>query len=370
MYQFSTTNVINSAFALDYNGTILVDGTGSNVPKYVGTATAFTVAKVLTFKKANIVSVHKRPYTAGILETATATIGTAATSGDILRFTVEIKLSQSTQSEYINYGLDFKKPVVVEILSSGNSITDATAIKTQLNLLKDRFGYTYFNTSSSGNVITLVAKDSTQRFSLIELSKIVANANSLTQYDALPLAGFTTAITVLGAVGFGDDNWMTRSIMLPTMENTRYFGMSKDERPIMGGNYTEYVIRYSVLKDGQDGTVSGATSITTHVFYVLSTLQVAFETALNVTFPGIITTAGPNTLVITGDSVLDLSLAETTTLVASGGTAPYSFSSATTGTATITTPAGVVTAVGVGTTVITATDAGGRTGTFLLQVIV
>lgn len=352
MYQFSTTNVINSAYALDYNGTILVDGTGSNVPKYAGTSTAFTVAKVHTFKKPNIVSVHKRPYAAGVLETATATIGTAATAGDVLRFTVEIKLSQTTQSEYTNYGLDFKKPVVIEILSAGVAATDATAIKNQLNLLKDRFGHTYFNASSSGNVITLVAKESTQRFSVIDLSKITANSNSITTYDAIPLAGFTTAVTVPGAMGFGDDNWMQRSIMLQTLENTRYFGISKDERPILGGNYTEYVLRYAVLKDGQDGIVSGATSITTHVFYVLSTLQAAFEAALVTTFPTILSTNG---LVFVGSQTI----AATTVFTVNGANPgeTVNFTSSATGVATVTASA-VASAAGIATFTVTKVAAG------------
>lgn len=367
MYQFTTTNVINSLNALDHNGNAYPDSYGIPVPKFTGSATAFNVAKVGTFKKANIVSVYKRPYTAGVLEAAAITIAAGAL-GDVIRLTVDINLSQSTQSEYTNYSLDFKLPVVVEVISSGVAETDATALIAQLKALKTRFGHGYFTTTTTGGAnITITAKDFSQRFNSFVETKAVANANSLTQYDQTVIA--TGAVTINGAIGFGDDAWMQRAIMLPTYENTRYFGISKEERPILGGQYTEYALRYSVVKDGQDGTVSGATSVTTHIFYVISTQQVAFETALNVTFPGIIQITGPNVLVITGDSVLDLSLAETTTLVVSGGTAPYSLVSGTVGTATITTPGGVVTAVGVGTTVITATDAGGKTGTFTIQVI-
>jgi hypothetical protein len=366
MYQYTTTNVINSAYALDYNGNILIDGTGAQVPKYAGTATTFNVAKVGSFKKTGIVSIYKRPYTQGVLEVAKLTV-TTQTAGDLLRLTILIKQSQATPSEYVNYTLDFQKPVVVEVISSGVAATDATALVAQLNTLRDRFGYAYVTASLNGAEIIITAKEYTQRFKEYILSEAIANVNSLTQYDQVTLV--TGVVTTPGALGFGDDSWMQRSVMLPTLENTRFFGISKDERPIMGGQYTEYALRYSIPKDGNDGTWGNGTSVTTHIFYVLSTLQVAFETALNITFPGIIEIAGPNVLVITGDSVLDLSLAETTTLVASGGTAPYSFVSGTLGTATITTPAGVVTAVGVGTTIITATDAAGKTGTFLLQVV-
>jgi hypothetical protein len=281
--------------------------------------------------------------------------------------TILIKQSQNTPSEYVNYTLDFQKPIVVEVISVGNATSDALALVNQLKALTDRFGYNYVTASVNAAEITIKAKEYTQRFKEFILSEAIANANSITQFDQVTLV--TGVVTTLGALGFGDDAWMLRSIMLPTAENVRYFGISKDERPIMGGQYTEYALRYSIAKDGNDGTWGAGTSVTTHVFYVLSTLQAAFETALNITFPGIIEIAGPNVLVLTGDSVLDLSLAETTTIVAQNGTAPYSYVSSIVGVATIVAGTGVVTAVGVGTTVITATDAGGKTGTFSLTVV-
>ena len=375
MYQFTTTNVINTQYALDYNGNILEDASNARVPKYSGSATEFKVAKVGTFKASGIVSVHKRPYAAGVLETATLTISAPATSGDILRLTIDIKQSQNTQSEYVNYTLDFKKPIVVEIISSGNATTDAAAFVTQLKSLKDRFGYGYVTTSSSSNVITLVAKENTQRFNLIEYSKITANANSLTMYDAVPI--YTGVITVPGVMGFGDDAWMQRSIMLQTLENTRYFGISKDERPVLGGNYTEYVIRYSIPKDGNDGTWGAGTSVTTHVFYVISGQQAAFETALQTTFAGIITIGGDQDLEIVGDQAISATTpgyiiingtpGETINLTSSAtdvATVPDSVTSSGTAATTFT-----ITKVDAGNATITATGAtSGKTATFAIVV--
>lgn len=285
MYQYTTTNVINSAYALDYNGNILVDGNGANVAKFAGTAAALNVKKVNNFKKAGIVSIHKRPYKAGVLEVAQLTVSTQ-TSGDLLRLTILIKQSQATPSEYVNYTLDFQKPIVVEVISSGNSTTDATALVAQLNLLKDRFGYKYITASSNAALITITAKEHTQRFKEFVLSEAIANTNSLTQYDQVVLV--TGAVTTPGSLGFGDDPWMQRSVMLQTMENTRYFGISKDERPIIGGQYSEYALRYSIVKDGTDGIVGAGTSVTTHIFYVKADLVPAFEAAIYATVTPII----------------------------------------------------------------------------------
>jgi hypothetical protein len=280
MYQYTTTNVINSAYALDYNGNVLVDGNGSNVAKFAGTAAALNVAKVNSFKKAGIVSIYKRPYKAGVLEVASLTVSTQ-TSGDLLRLTILVKQSQATPSEYVNYTLDFQKPIVVEVISSGNSTTDAAALTAQLKALKDRFGYNYVTATSSGAVITITAKEHTQRFKEFTLSEAIANSNSLTQYDQVTLA--TGTVSTNGELGFGDDPWMQRSVMLQTMENTRYFGISKDERPIIGGQYSEYALRYSITKDGTDGIVGNGSSITTHIFYVKADLVPAFEAAIYAT---------------------------------------------------------------------------------------
>lgn len=55
MYQFVTTNIINSS--LNSNGSLA---------KYAGAATYFQVSRFGKFLTDNIVSIYKRPYTAGV----------------------------------------------------------------------------------------------------------------------------------------------------------------------------------------------------------------------------------------------------------------------------------------------------------------
>ena len=358
MYQFSTTNVINSQYAVDYNGNPLKDISGNNVAKYSGSAAGLSVAKVGFFKKAGIVSIYKRPYQAGVKEVASITVPTL-TSGAAARLIIDIKLSQSTQSEYTNYSLDFKLPVAVEILSSGNASTDAAAFITQLNTLKNRFGHSYVVAASGGGaVITLTAKEDVQRFNSIVISKETANSNSMTQVDYVTEA--TGSVTTPGKIGFGDDAWMLKAVMVPTAENVRVFGISKDERPIMGGNYSQYVLRYSIDKDGTDGIVSGGKSVTTHVFYVLNSLVSGFETEIG----NIGLTVG-----LMNISAADVSLAtatnDTSQIVVTGAIGAVTFSSDQPTRATVNSSGLVSTAgvTGTGAVVITATDSVGNTDT-------
>lgn len=319
MYQFTTTTIINSS--LDSNGT---------TAKYSGTATAFNVTRVNKFLKANVLSIYKRPYTAGVKEIAKITV-TNPTSGLVHRLTIDIRLSQSTYSEYANTYLYFKKPVVVEVIASGTAATDAIAFAAQINSLKGRFGSNYvvatLTNSGVSAEIVLTATDFNQRFFSVVSSVETANTNSLTQVDFVTAA--TGAVTTAGALGFGDDEWMVKSIMVPTLENTRYFGINKDGRPVLGGNYTEYTLRYSVAKDGDfDGIVSGTNSVTTHVFYVKSDLVSGFEAAiaavsLNIDTIGITVTdiAITNALDLSDYASLGYTIAYTTT--PAGATGAY-----------------------------------------------
>ena len=128
MFQFTTTTVINSQYAVDYNGNPLKDAQGNNVPKF-STRDALTklfVAKVGTINKDNIVSLHKRDYSAAVNSVVAFTVP-ALTANLVYRLTVKIRLSGAADSDYVNYTTDFRKPVVVEIKATGTAATDAAA---------------------------------------------------------------------------------------------------------------------------------------------------------------------------------------------------------------------------------------------------
>ena len=269
MYQFTTTTVINSN--LDSNEV---------TPKFAGSASGFNVTRVNFFKKDNVESVYKNAYTAGVKEVAIVTLG-AATLGKVARLSIEVRLAQqNADSEYANAYLWFRKPVVVEVISSGVAATDAAALVAQLNGLKDRFGSKYFNASAVGAAITLTALDDNQRFYSVKFEQEIASPNSIIEMEYNPVAGTSFVVSVAGKPGFGNDSHMIKSVMIPTYENSRFFGTNKEERPIIGGNYTQYTIRYSVDKHIDDGISSGGKSITTHVFWVKSDLVDAFDEAL------------------------------------------------------------------------------------------
>lgn len=355
MYQYTTTNVINSQYALDYDGNILLDASGNQIAKYTGSTAGLNIPYVGNFKKANIVSLYKRPYTAAVLEVAEVTIPTI-TSGLVARLEVVIKLSEAVESDYINYSLEFNKPIVVEVISSGTAATDATALVAQLNSLKNRFGHSYFTAAvNSSTKVRITMKESFQRVKSMVISKEDTSQNTLIQPKYTDVSSTTFTVVTAGKNGFGTDAWMLSKITLPTAENVRQFGISKGERPVMGGNYSQYTLRYSVATS-DDGIVSGTNSITTHVFYVISTLVSGFETAI-----GNISLSVPALMVVTAD---DVTLANEATAQASatGNIGPITWSITSGTSATVDATTGVITAhdTTTGVTVVRGTDSVGN----------
>lgn len=349
MYQFTTTTIINSS--LDSNGT---------TAKFAGAATYLNVARVGKFLASNIVDMYKRPYVAGVKEVATVTVP-ALTANAAARLELDIRLEQSVNSEYASAYLYFKKPVVVEIIATGTPATDAAAFITQLNGLKDRFGHNYVTATLANTAdIVVTAMDNNQRFYSVIVSMETANNNSIVQVDYITKA--TGTVTTAGKLGFGDDTYMIQSVMVPTAENVRYYGLGKDERPVLGGNYTQYTIRYSVAKDYEDGIVSGTNSITTHVFYVKSTLVTAFETELDkLSGKTYKLTATPPTITLDdgdGDT-------QQITVVNAIGKVTYASSDETKATVSAT---GLIDTVGAGSATITVTDSVGNTDTIAVTV--
>ena len=151
MFLYTTTTIINSANAVDVMGNALLDNSGSPV-EYAGTATEFKVIGTGTYKKDNIQSVA-RAYTPGVKEVAKITVP-QATSGNLLRLTVEVKLDGSVQSDYANLHM-IKQPLTVDIISSGTPATDAAEIAKVLNKIKTEYGRSLFVASASGADVIL-----------------------------------------------------------------------------------------------------------------------------------------------------------------------------------------------------------------------
>lgn len=86
-----------------------------------------------------------------------------------------------------------------------------------------------------------------------------------------------------GVNGFGTYSQLTKDLRLPTAAHTHWTSVTKDERPIVGEVYTQYIINYyapSTANPSFTAVGNRSMSETTHVFWVKSDLVTDWETEL------------------------------------------------------------------------------------------
>lgn len=290
MFQFTTTNVINSDKDLT---------TGKDL--YVVKDDTLMIKRVANFKKENISAIYKAA--AQEAENAKVTIdlsGIFATENDVLRLNIYIGLTQASQdSRYSNDMIYKGKPFSVDFVWKTDAATTAeNLVKTIKKYDVLVYGEKLLNASNSGNCITIEATNEYQRFRKVDIDKY---EKSTTEY---PYSGTYTTLKSLDSIdtkksnaevsataegyfsgkeGFGTYSFLLHNLRLPTSARTRAFGINQDETPIVGAKYDQYTIHYCAERGplGLNAVGDTVKSTTTHVFYVLSTLSDSFKKALD-----------------------------------------------------------------------------------------
>lgn len=288
MFQFTTTNVINSDKDLT---------TGKAL--YEVKNDTLVVKRVANFKKENIAAIYKA--VAVDPENAKVTIdltGVSATAGDVLRLSIYVGLSQASQdSRYSNDMIYKGKPFSVDFVWQDNAANSAKKLVETIkkySLLV--YGEKLLTASNSGAFITIEATNEYQRFRRVDLEKfdkatneypysgkytVIKSLSNLASKTSTQLNG-TTEGFFAGKEGFGTYSFLLHNLRLPTSARTRAFGINQDETPIVGAKYNQYTIHYCANRGvlGLNAVGDTVKSVTTHVFYVKSDLAVDFEALL------------------------------------------------------------------------------------------
>lgn len=104
-----------------------------------------------------------------------------------------------------------------------------------------------------------------------------------------------------GVNGFGTYSQLIKDLRLPTANHNSWLSVQKDEMPIVGAIYTQYIIKYyapSTANPSFTAIGNRSMSETTHVFWVKSDLVSAWEGHLATIDPD---AAGLNTVVVAAD---------------------------------------------------------------------
>lgn len=294
MFQFTTTNVINSDKDLS-TGKALWSAQDAAEDK----PASLHVKRVNNFLAPNVVSIYKAVASDPELAKVCISLeGLGAKEGDTFRLAIYIGLTQASQdSRYSNDMILKGKPFAVDFVWKG---TDAEKVAEKLVKTIEKYeimvyGDKLLKVTQSGAYITIEAVNEYQRFKTVNIEKfdkeahfgmgeynVVKSLEDLTEVDSNAKVTGAAENYFVGKEGFGTYSFLLHNLRLPTSARTRAFGINQEETPIVGAKYNQYTIHYCA-KRGQLGlnAVGDVTkSLTTHVFYVNQTLATDFETAL------------------------------------------------------------------------------------------
>lgn len=253
MFNFSTTTIVNSAASFDAAQNGRNAALVATLVKHADNVTGF--------------------YKAGVPEskaTASLTVPTVA-KGDILRLSINVKLTNSANSLYANAFVQKGKPFSAEAIAPSATAADAAKAivdvfnKYQILVCESAM----LKIANSGAAITVTATSGHQVIDSVVLEKWDATKEEW----AVVATGSITA----GAVGFGDYSYIIRNLRVPTAANTRFSHILEDEAPVAGALYDQYIFNMEVERGIMGGDAMGqiATSRTTHVFWVKQGVDVS-----------------------------------------------------------------------------------------------
>lgn len=276
----------------NYNSLVLINSNTDATSGKTKVSASNGVLKILregNYKASNVVSAYKRAGSNAVLSTATFTTPTApSTSGavDYYRISLAMKLVDSQASTMAAAGTIYKSKLIHIEFKVSYGDTAATVAANMVKAVKfyQENLYAYITPSNVSNALKITANDEFEIFNSATIEKMVTNSTSVYPEDINKFDWVSSATIANGSRGFGTYSYILRNLRLPTIANLRYASPTEDQMPVLGGLYNQYTIEYRVDR-GQLGGGSAVSqdikSTTTHIFYVLSTVATAFETALS-----------------------------------------------------------------------------------------
>ena len=298
MFQFTTTNVINSN--KDYT-------TGkplwSTQEKDDHKPASLNIKRVNKFLAPNVTAIYKAVANDPSMAKVTLDLSQiSGTDGESYRLAVYVGLTQASQeSRYANDLILKGKPFTVDFVWKTSAADVAkNLVKTIDKYAVMVYGEKLLNVSYSGTFLTIEAVNEYQRFRKVNVEKFdkdayfgrgeytpVRTLENLTEKSTNAALTGTIEGYFVGKEGFGTYSYLLHNLRIPTAMRTRAFGVNLDENPIIGAKYNQYTIHYCTDRGvlGTNAVGDTVKSVTTHVFYVNQAVATEFETALTTIAP-------------------------------------------------------------------------------------
>ena len=296
MFQFTTTNVLNSLKDLTTGKDLIttVDASGKE---------EVMIKRIGNFKKANVESIHHTVGSEAELAAVCMDLTNIVAKDKKYRLNMYIGLTQgSADSRYANdlyhkgkaFSIDFDG-----LATAAETVAKLADVLKKYDILV--YGDKQLNVYSSGALLALEAVNEYQRFVRVNIEELNASAYSgmgdykvikslddlkknMASHDAVIKDGVPVKEGLfVGKEGFGTYSYLLHNLRLPTAARFGAFAWNKEESPVPGVIYDEYVIRYCVNRGelGLNAVGDTVKSVTTHVIYVPSALSATVNTALS-----------------------------------------------------------------------------------------
>ena len=142
--------------------------------------------------------------------------------------------------------------------------------------------------TADGGVLTIKGTHEHQRLQKIAIlvedtDSVLHEEKVITEYIANRKESDAITIVNAGVNGFGTYSQLSKDLRLPTAAHNSWLSVQKDEMPIVGALYTQYIITYyapSTSNPSFTAVGNRSMSESTHVYWVKNDLVTAWETKL------------------------------------------------------------------------------------------
>lgn len=282
MFDFQKEVIINS--------NLLDDGVNPRFMVMDGPVKLFRVLRCADYRKEGLVEgvIYKTPAEKGQVASAAFNL---PTKEGTYRVVIGITLIGKYLADYAMPWSNFGKAVLAEFEVSAEDLGKPKELQEKMikaieMAIPENYRYVRVSAKDSDKVL-VSCTDSHQVITVAELQEQrgISCPDSCTekQYVTVDKAVEVTK----NKMEIGTAAWLQENLRFPSYPNIRYAALNEEEYPVNGGLYTQFSFLYCMPRKGLhgQGTVGQALkSVTTHTFYVLSSLVNKFEEDLKKVF--------------------------------------------------------------------------------------
>lgn len=282
MFDFQKEVIINS--------NLLDDGVNPRFMVMDEPVKLFRVLRCADYRKEGLVEgvIYKTPAEKGQVASAAFNL---PTKEGTYRVVIGITLIGKYLADYAMPWSNFGKAVLAEFEVSAEDLKKIKELQEKMikaieMAIPENYRYVRVSAEDSDKVL-VSCTDSHQVITVAELQEQrgISCPDSCTekQYVTVDEAVEVTK----NKMEIGTAAWLQENLRFPSYPNIRYAALNEEEYPVNGGLYTQFSFLYCMPRKGLhgQGTVGQALkSVTTHTFYVLSSLVDKFEEDLKKVF--------------------------------------------------------------------------------------